>query len=397
MGADQSSEAGMPMGGSFNRPIQSDVYMPFNGTRSSIERQTAFVLEPQQQETHKVSQKVIKSAFNGIWSTITSDKIGPQSRTGHFTIRDLEGRCVYIGDGMSENGETIFDLWKLDLDSLEWSPVVLHGDDISPRTGARAVLCQGLIIVFGGFSDPDYFADLHVIKPETGEVKFINAKGDLPIARSSPIMEYVNGKIYLWGGFNGNWINDLNVLDMQTLEWRLYPQNISGRTNVPSVVFKNYIISYGGSKTGGLLAINTDTNVVSIVQTTGPQPPSQSMGSGMVLIDEHILFFGGKTNFQGSLIYACNLTKQWWFVFHILPDGETVSLEDGSITDVGLFMIPNIHSFSAVYDPKNRTILAFLGEPFSMASVIQKFDIADALAYINLREDMITALDPPQI
>ena len=122
------------------------------------------------------------------------------------------------------------------------------------------------------------------------ELKMISATGDLPIARSSPIMQYVNGKIYLWGGFNGNWINDLIVLDMHTLEWTFYSQNITGPTNIPSVVFGNHIFSYGGSKAGGLLDIDTTRNIVQIVQTTGSQPPSHIMGSGMVLINDHIIY-----------------------------------------------------------------------------------------------------------
>lgn len=391
MGPEQSIQA--PGGPQFARPYQSDIYMPVSGGRSSMDRTTVFGVDTEQKMAKNPSNKLIKSAFNGVWSIHNPIKIGPESRTGHFFVNDELNRCCYIGDGILQSGETTFDLWKVSLDTLEWTKIPLYGLNLAPRTGEKAVLYKGVIIVFGGYSEPNYLTDLHAINPQTGEIKMLESNGELPAPRSSPIMEVVNGKVYMWGGFNGNWIDDLNVLDLSTMQWSFYPQNVSGRTNIPSIVFGNHILSYGGSKAGGLLDIDTTTNIVSIVQTSGQAPPPKAMGGGMVLIGDLAVYLGGKTEFQGSLVYACNLSKNWWFVFHVLPDGETVSVEDGFVSDLGLFMIPKFNSFSAVYDEKERSILTFLGEPHALSPVINKIHIANALAHINLREDMISVLN----
>lgn len=386
MGNDQSVDPT-----DYARPFQKDVYLPIGGARSSEDRQQTFGFAVDKDPTRQ-KQTLVKSAFSGIWSTYTPSSLAPDPRTGHFTVFDQDERKVYVGYGMLESGEMVFDLWCLDLHHMQWTLMKTSGETISPRTGSKAVLYKNSIIVFGGYANSTYFSDIHYINLSNLELKFLQTTGDLPQSRSSPIMEVVNDKLYLWGGFNGNWISELNVLDLKTLEWKVYPQNIIGRANIPSVVYQNHILAYGGSKSGGLLDIDTENNVVQIVQTTGPAPPPAALASGMVLIQDHIIFFGGRTEFEGSLVYACNLTKRWWFVFHVLPDGQTASLEDGTISDMGLFMIPKFHSFSAIYDGYSRTILSFLGEPYLSYPVIHKFEVADALAHLNLREDMTDIL-----
>ncbi|EAX86142.1 Kelch motif family protein [Trichomonas vaginalis G3] len=387
MGGDQSIDPN-----DYARPFQKDIYLPIGGARSSEDRQQTFGVSVDE-DLAKTKQKIVKSAFSGIWSTFSPSSIAPSPRTGHFTVHDIENRKVYIGYGMLESGEIVFDLWCLSLNNLQWNMMKISGESITPRTGAKAAFYKNSIIIFGGFADSTYYSDIHYINLETLQLKFLQTTGNLPVPRSSPIMEVINDKLYIWGGFNGNWISDLSVLDLQTLEWSNYPQNIIGRANIPSVVYGKHILAYGGSKSGGLLDIDTQNNIVQIIQTTGPAPPPAALASGMVLIQDHLIFFGGRTEFEGSLVYAYNISKRWWFVFHVLPDGQTASLEDGTISDMGLFMIPKFHSFSAVYDANTRTILSFLGEPYLSYPVIHKFEVAEALAYLNLREDMTDILN----
>ena len=370
---------------------RTDSYMSITGIRNNEDRINKNYNTIQLQRTSKINH-LIKSEFNGVWSTYFPERMPPESRHGHFTVEDKENRVVYIGDGMSKEMHYMFDLWAFELDKKEWHQIHLNGEILSPRVGVKAVLYNGVILAFGGYSDPRYFTDLHAINPKTGEVKRIQTTGEEPSARSTPIMHVIDNKLYLWGGFNGYFPNDLYVLDFQTMHWEKYPQNITGRTNVPSVVYNGHILSYGGSKNCGILDIDPSTKTVSIMQTSGAQPPSNAMGSGMTLIDDYLFFFGGKTQYSGSLVYACNLQKKWWFVFHVYPDNETVSLEDGIVTDIGLFLLPNLSSFTTFYDEKNRKIVSFLGEPHTFTHVVNEFEISEALAHLSLREDMCDVL-----
>jgi hypothetical protein len=185
------------------------------------------------------------------------------------------------------------------------------------------------------------------------------------------------------------------VLDLTDMTWRQYPQGVLGRTCVPWVVVENILYSYGGSKGGGMLRLNLDTFEIEIRATIGVEPPPTVMGAGMVRIDNHLFFFGGRSDSEWTLAYACDIRRMRWFVFHVVPDGETVSLADGIVNDAGLFMLPRIHSFGFCYEKENREVIAFLGEPERDPPPFFRMALGEALSVINLREDMIAAFKPP--
>jgi hypothetical protein len=289
---------------------------------------------------------------------------------------------------MSEANIAMFDCWALNCISLLWRRVPLHGALLAGRTGARAAKSGDELFVFGGFSDPDYFADLHAINVETGEVRLLQTTGECPSARSTPIVVIRHSNLYVWGGFNGDWPSELFVLNLATLIWCKYPQNVTGRTAMPFVLDDNVVWSYGSSKNPGMLRIDLDCNVIAIEPTSGAEPPSVVMASQMVRVNSYAFFFGGRANSKWTLMYACSLRTMWWFVFHLTADGKTVSATDGSLSDLGLFMLPRIHSFSMCYVPESRHIVAFLGQPEIEPPPLFVVSIGEAMGVINLRDDM---------
>jgi hypothetical protein len=248
------------------------------------------------------------------------------------------------------------------------------------------------LVLFGGYSEPTYFANLHTIDVNTGEVALVKTNGCEPSPRSTPIVAIYSGKFFVWGGFNGDWPTELNVLDFTTMTWVQYPQEQAGRTAVPGVIVGNRLYSYGGSKSGGMLCINLDTFEIKTVSTIGTEPPSSVMGAGMVLVGKYLFFFGGRANNEWTLMYVCDVHKMWWFIFYVEPDGETVSVVDGSVSVVGLFMLPRIHSFGMCYVPETRQIVAFLGHPEKDPPPLFVVSCGEALSIINLRDDLLDAL-----
>lgn len=260
---------------------------------------------------------------------------------------------------------------------------------IQPRGGSKADLLGNLLIIFGGYVQPEYFSDLHVIDVQTGVRTLIQTNGNSPDPRSSPVVKVFNNKVFIWGGFNGHYPTDLSVLDINTREWTHYPQEVEGRTAIPACLVGNQLYCYGSHRSNGLVIINLETNSINIASAIGSEPKSSVVGAGMVKADHFLFFFGGKARSDYGLMYALDLTKNWWFVFHLNPDGKTVSIADGSISDIGLFMVPRIYHFSMFYEQDTREIFAFLGQPEKDPPPLIILKIGEALGSLHMRDDLL--------
>ena len=369
----------------FAIPSVADVEIPMQYSRLNDSES----MDPLGLSHDNFHKKMIHPAFAGTWSIIAPEHITPRSRSGHFTVVDDENQVAYIGYGATSNGEPLCDVWSFDLTSFMWREIKLNGASASPRNGSRAVLVGNTIFVFGGFIQGTYSNELQSINVETGTVTIIETTGAIPDKRSSPIMGVYNNHIFVWGGFNRDWPNSIHILDLSTMNWTVIPTNEKGRTNVPSVVVDDQLISYGGSHFDGLFTIDMSDPQIRIVQTTGFPPQNEVMSAGMVKVDNLIFYFGGKEKSSNyTILYALDYAKKWWFIFHVKPDGESVTLLDGNISDNGIFMLPRIYSFGVAYSKVHRTIVAFLGCPETDPPNLFLISIGEALGFINLRTDM---------
>ncbi|OHT16202.1 Kelch motif family protein [Tritrichomonas foetus] len=383
MGADLSNSA-------YAGVAVNEVAVPVNYSLMSDEHLIAEVLD---EHAPLKPKNLFNPPFHGEWSVYLPNMKSPRARTGHFTITDEENQYSYIGYGTANNGETLGDLWRLDLTSLTWKEVKLH--NANPKNGCRGVLYNRKIILFGGFINNSYSNDLQAIDIDTGSVVLIDQTGDIPEARSTPLVGLHDHKIYMWGGYNGNWPNSIHVLDLKNMNWQTYHQHEKGRTSVPSIVSKGRILSYGGSHASGLftLDMNLSPPETKIYQTFGVSPPPDVMSAGMIRVNDFIFYFGGKAkDSDWTILYALDVPKKWWFVFHVRPDGETVSISDGSVSENGIFMLPRIHSFGAAYSSARRAIVAFLGWPAVEPPSLFMIKIGEALSCINMRSDMCQML-----
>ncbi|KAH0787903.1 Kelch motif family protein [Histomonas meleagridis] len=336
---------------------------------------------------------LIKSAFAGIWSMKDSpSKLCPLPRIGHFTAVDEDNNFVYIGYGVSSKSELLNDVWKFNLSTFEWTQLNLTGNIATPRCGSRAVYSDGKIYIFGGFKDPEYYGDLHVIDTNTNEVLFPVCRGFIPPPRSTPIMGIYNNKLYVLSGFYHTCDRNINILDLLSFTWTTIDSGISARTAAPSVIYQSQLFSYGGSQIGGVFSLDLETNKCDMLETRGPCPPITTMNAAMVLVENYVFFIGGKRGAQYTFVYTYDIKKQWWFVFHIEPDGITLSFQDGYLNSHGLFMVPCYHSFSACYIKQKREILMFLGSQMIDPPPLFSIDIGDAMSFIHLRDDMYDAL-----
>jgi hypothetical protein len=374
--------------------LDADAYVPISASREMMEP-----FYPSDKSSVVYRKSLIKSAFSGVWSIYTIHGDGPSPRKGHFTVHDKETNKMYVGYGYDSTETYLQDLWCLDLDKLKWTQIPLFGDlhEVTPRASSAACLSHTpestFIILFGGYAKPAFFTQLHCINVATGELRLIQTNGDEPCARTMPLTTIYNGKYYVWGGFDGSEKpKDLHVLDLTTRTWHLFVQDISGRTGIPHAVVGSKMYAFGGSKQGGILVIDLDKMYVSVEKTIGSEPNSEVIGGGMVAVNNNYLFFfGGKSSkeYQYAFMFAFDIAKKWWFVFHIEPDGYSVSTLDGKVTSEGLFSLPRTKGFSIVYNEKTRTLISALGEPMTDNKELALVSIGDALGFINLRDEMV--------
>jgi hypothetical protein len=328
--------------------------------------------------------------FAGVWSVLIPNCLCPPTRAGHFTVVDTSSEIAYIGYGTSKTGAALTDLWALDLRIFEWRQIPLDGTLMPPRNGARAVLLNGKLFVFGGFYEKAYFSDPYIIDPSNGKIAPVQTTGDSPSARSTPIMEVADdGRVFLWGGYNGEWPSAIHILDTSTYHWTSIASPEKGRTSVPSVKYGNKIVSYGGSNRPGLCVLDMTTSSISIMNASGVGPPPDSMKAGMVRVGRHLFFVGGRVKGEPdwTLLYVLDADRMWWFVFFVIPDGDSVTARDGLVQS-GCFLLPRIHAFGMAYAASKRAIVAFLGCPFTDPPRLFVVNIAEGLAVINLRDDM---------
>jgi hypothetical protein len=305
-------------------------------------------------------------------------------------VHDPLSHRVFVGCGLGADDALLDDFWIFDTNTEAWLRVRLSGARFPERCGARAVFHNGRLYVFGGYGNGGYLSDLHTIAVDTGEIAEVKTSGAVPAGRTSPLFAASGNSLYVWGGFNGEFPSALSVLDLETLVWEEFPQEIEGRIPSPGAVFRGEYVTYGASKSGKMVVLNFEAKRISDVPTrVGAEPPSSVVGAGLVLVEKYLFFFGGKAATEWGLLHACDLERMWWFVFHVAPDSSTVTYADGKIDSVGLFMMPRMHSFCMCYAPERREILSFLGAPLQDPPPIHAVAIAKALGCLHMREDML--------
>lgn len=273
---------------------------------------------------------------------------------------------------------------------------MITGTVITPRSGSRATVLGDTMYVFGGEYNRSFTNELYAINLATGVSAPVATTGACPSPRSSCVFSSLGTKLFVWGGHDGSWPNDLHVLDLTTSEWTCHPQEVAGRTNTAYTAVGDTVFCFGGAKTGGVLVIDMASESLTIHQTTGPEPPAVTTNGGLVHFDNYLMFIGGSALGEYMSIHCLDLRRKRWFVFHTLPDGATVSVVDGSISDFGLFQLPRIESFGVSYDHTKGEIIAFLGAPACEDRRLFVLNIRNALSYLHLMTDMLLSCSPTE-
>lgn len=336
-----------------------------------------------------------KVPFFSVWSMEASSSIDvPSPRMGHFSACSYKLNLGVIGFGEDQNKNILNDVWTYNLATLKLSKLNLTGDNIIPRTGARAVFDDNdMMYIFGGANGTQYFNDLFKIDVQTGVCSQISASGYIPSPRNSPVLAHYKNKLFVWGGYDGDWPSDLFILDLASYTWKNIPQNkVKGRTGTSFCVFDSKIYIYASSKSGGIIMIDMVYNTVQQLKTCGDEPDCDVLSAALFIKDDYIILIGGKNQPEFTNVYACNVNRLQWFKFFVVPDEETVNEDSGKIDENGDFLIPRISSVAVSFSKIRGSILTFLGNPMIDPPSFNLLEIREPMAILHHRDDIMNML-----
>jgi hypothetical protein len=250
-------------------------------------------------------------------------------------------------------------------------------------------------LIYGGGTRTFSLLDLYGVDVKTGVAIAVETTGAVPKGRMFRLVTSHGNSLYVWGGQqdNGNYPKELSVLNLDTLVRSAFAQDARGRARSQGVLYGDGCCRSGGCKNVGLAVMNFECKTVECLDTGGPEVPRPVVGAEMVLVENYLFVFGGRTRSEWMSMYVCDLERMSWFVFPLTPDSTTTSFEDGQVDKVGQFLIAIVYAFCMCYLPERREIIWFMGRPLRDAPPLQAIAIGETLAVVHLREDQNEKID----
>lgn len=360
-------------------------YAPITAHRTEAEYSHRFDLRPV--TIDQPAQRLLKTAYYGIWSMKFQDAITPTPRIGQCSVYDPVKDSLVIAYGLSPDGKYLNDAWSLSLIDLKWTRIAQTL--LTPREYPSAVLIGRRMFIFGGAVENEFFADLHYLDLDTGEVRLIEARGDAPGPRTSPGLFASDKALYLWSGWNGRAHGSVYTLTAGDCIWRRYDKPHTGVPAPACCWHKGKYYVYGGATGTPMSVFDPETGELEPMPCIGTEPTQELAHAALVSCDEYVMLIGGESTVQYMHLFALDVKRKWWFAFHVRPDGETLMVSDGVVNKAGLFMLPREHSASIVYSPRERQLVSVMGSKMADPPPVFTISVGEALGALHLRNDML--------
>lgn len=332
-----------------------------------------------------------KPPFNGLWSLMIPDGSSPIPRSGQCQIYDpLKDRLI-IAYGVTSSGKYLGDMWELDLTTFKWKKLL---DNIaSSRTNCSSVLWEREMFIFGGLDGKKLYSDLHSINIDTGKITFYDSS--MIKQREKSILFVSNTSLFIWSGFNGVIFNDMYEFNIRNQHWEVINDlEISGRraASFVSIYGERYQYVFGSTRGHPLARFDTQTKTFEIMRCGGTSPPPELTDAMCCIALGYLFVIGGQMDSDYTYLYAINLDYQHWFAFYVLPDNNTTTIGDGTVTKTGLFKLPRQHSGALTFSHSKRALVCTMGSLFLDPPPISIISIGNALSNLHLRDDILAML-----
>ena len=332
-------------------------------------------------------REYLKTNFFSKWTKRTTQK-HPETREQMVQVYSNQNEMLYICFGEKLGTEQLSDFWSYNMKTNQWR--MLNSKVATPRSRCSSVYGNDIIYVFGGLQNKKYLDELLAIDPQTGNAVSIQTTGDKPCPRANASIGFYDNKLYVWGGNDGYVVeSSIHILDLSTKVWRSVPCNIPSRFNASCVCVERYIFIFGSDRNDGLLRMNMVDEKMYLLSVTGLHPPNKVTCPAMVRVGGYLFVFGGTCDTLYTLVYGFNILRNRWFIFHIRPDDETTTRDDGEMRVNQCFAVPRESGMAVGFQISTRSILYTLGSGMKQDAPVCGFDIGEALAVLNHGDDML--------
>lgn len=331
---------------------------------------------------------LLKTAYYGKWRMRLLEDLGPEARIGQCNVFDPVNDTLIIAYGHGRDSGYLNDAWVLHLKPMRWS--LLQKSLLSPRSYPSSVLVGRKMFIFGGAYENQFFDDLHYIDLDTGNVVIVEIQGNTkPCPRTCPAFFHYDNYLFLWGGFDGRAHGGVYRFDLSRNSWFRYEKSYTGLAAPAYCCHDGKYYVFGGVKGTPLSVFDPKTGDFQPFPCVGTEPHMSLTHASLISVDEYMFLVGGEDSTAFMHIFALDVKRSWWFAFHVRPDNETLTLADGIVNKVGLFMLPREHSSSVIYSTKERELVSVMGSKMSDQAPVFSVTLGESLSCIHLRNDML--------
>lgn len=287
------------------------------------------------------------------WTTLTLHGTKPEPRYNHAAT--VIGRKMVVVGGESSRG-LLDDVQVLHMGKLSWSAVgpiakAPTKEDLSKTMPSqRLPACKGhslvpwgktVLLIGGQIEPPSDRVEVWAFNTKTENWSRIEAKGDIPVARSGQSVTKAGSMLIMFGGEDakGRKLKDLHMFDLKSLMWIPLKTTGAGPSprskHVAAIHNDRFLLIFGGASKrkalNDLFSLDFETMEWSKMKTRG-SAPSPRAGSGGVLYGDKWYIIGGegrKMRCSETLIF--DVAKLTWSDAVTSPSGSVVSNQGFSI------------------------------------------------------------------
>eukprot|EP01112_Ceratiomyxa_fruticulosa_P020771 TRINITY_DN716_c0_g1_i1.p1 TRINITY_DN716_c0_g1~~TRINITY_DN716_c0_g1_i1.p1 ORF type:complete len:417 (-),score=71.99 TRINITY_DN716_c0_g1_i1:200-1450(-) len=248
------------------------------------------------------------------WTQIEQKGEVPTPREGHccVAIQNTDKLFIFGGGCNGPRGPVQNnDVYIFQANNLTWTKRVTSGDVPNPRTGATAQYINGYVYIVGGFSTVGgWSSDVYRYHVEQNSWELVLAQGVPPSPRDKLASCFANNKIYVFGGFGPH----MEYVSGLAGSKRITVGEDSDEEEVSDDDESGHGDGVSFSWCNDTVALDIETNTWSGVKIVGPAPsPKAACGLGFVPDPSRLLTFGGRDP-QNRVkdLWAFNLETNKW-------------------------------------------------------------------------------------
>ena len=333
----------------------------------------------------KSQLEINKQATIPLWSKFQTNGPTPLNRTNSFFVKSEQYGGFFIGYGYYNETHYLNDVWFYHIIDNKWTQISLNGETLSNRSEVSATIVGDYLICFGGVCNGEYYDDLHTINIRTGYVRRILTTGDAPSKRKAPVIGTYKNKLFVWGGYDGGFPNDLHILEMDKCVWTKKSTGIKGRYGAATFISKETrIIIFGGSKSDRVIILDMENEKFFSRTPNGTGPISITTNARFVRQGNFAYFIGGETHTVQTPpmeIYALNTNNPMcWYKLDTMPDCKTVTSSEGWLINhengQKSFGLRRFYGVAAFYHEDRKSICFTLGSKNNSTPYVYSLNIS---------------------